>query len=219
MRRLILSALASAAMASAMIASPANATITITTDQQTDQGDIVLLPVDQTGNLVRGVTQGGFSLDFTSTETITTPSNGQARIEGTDGSLNNITISATDGSMFEFIEFNLFGQQGFDGFVTITGVDQNNMAYSLIFGDDANENLGGENFFFAATDDLQSIQSISFTTSGGGFADIRQVRVGPGVTVGAVPEPGTWAMMLMGFGGMGFAMRRRRRTSLISQIA
>lgn len=27
----------------------------------------------------------------------------------------------------------------------------------------------------------------------------------------AVPEPGTWAMMLLGFGGMGVAMRRRRR--------
>ncbi len=26
----------------------------------------------------------------------------------------------------------------------------------------------------------------------------------------AVPEPGTWAMMLMGFGAVGFAMRRRK---------
>jgi hypothetical protein len=29
--------------------------------------------------------------------------------------------------------------------------------------------------------------------------------------VGAVPEPGTWAMMLMGFGATGFAMRRRKK--------
>lgn len=28
----------------------------------------------------------------------------------------------------------------------------------------------------------------------------------------AVPEPATWAMMLMGFGAMGVSMRRRRRT-------
>lgn len=27
---------------------------------------------------------------------------------------------------------------------------------------------------------------------------------------GAIPEPGTWAMMLLGFGAVGFAMRRRR---------
>jgi len=30
------------------------------------------------------------------------------------------------------------------------------------------------------------------------------------VTINAVPEPGTWAMMLLGFGAAGFAMRRRR---------
>lgn len=30
---------------------------------------------------------------------------------------------------------------------------------------------------------------------------------------GAVPEPASWAMMLLGFGGIGFAMRRRRKGS------
>ncbi|WP_246450764.1 FxDxF family PEP-CTERM protein [Sphingomonas rhizophila] len=29
-------------------------------------------------------------------------------------------------------------------------------------------------------------------------------------TPGAVPEPGTWAMMLLGFGAIGFGLRRRR---------
>jgi hypothetical protein len=31
-----------------------------------------------------------------------------------------------------------------------------------------------------------------------------------GFTPGAVPEPGTWAMMLLGFGAIGFGLRRRR---------
>lgn len=31
---------------------------------------------------------------------------------------------------------------------------------------------------------------------------------------GAVPEPATWAMMLIGFGAVGAAMRRRKRTEL-----
>ena len=35
---------------------------------------------------------------------------------------------------------------------------------------------------------------------------------------GAVPGPATWAMMLLGFGGIGFAMRRRRSGRLL-QVA
>jgi len=47
---------------------------------------------------------------------------------------------------------------------------------------------------------------------------------GPGVTsfngaTAAVPEPGTWAMMLLGFGGMGLALRRRCKLKTIAQLA
>ena len=34
----------------------------------------------------------------------------------------------------------------------------------------------------------------------------------------AVPESETWAMMLVGFGAMGVAMRRRRRTLVLAQV-
>jgi len=46
--------------------------------------------------------------------------------------------------------------------------------------------------------------TFSTTAPGVGFA------FSPGVTSG-VPEPATWAMMLVGFGGVGAAMRRSRR--------
>ena len=36
--------------------------------------------------------------------------------------------------------------------------------------------------------------------------------------VAAVPEPATWGLMLLGFGGIGMAMRRRRRPAL-AQVA
>lgn len=39
------------------------------------------------------------------------------------------------------------------------------------------------------------------------------------VVPGAVPEPSTWAMMLIGFGGIGYSMRRRRKTMAIAQVA
>lgn len=39
------------------------------------------------------------------------------------------------------------------------------------------------------------------------------------VSDSAVPEPATWAMMLLGFGGIGVAMRGRRRRQTLAQIA
>lgn len=42
--------------------------------------------------------------------------------------------------------------------------------------------------------------------------------LGGSITISAVPEPGTWALMLIGFGGIGFAMRRGRKQA-ITQIA
>ena len=35
----------------------------------------------------------------------------------------------------------------------------------------------------------------------------------------AVPEPATWAMMLVGFGGIGYSMRRRRKAGSTAQLA
>ncbi len=35
-------------------------------------------------------------------------------------------------------------------------------------------------------------------------------KIGNGATIAAVPEPATWAMMLIGFGLIGFTMRRRQ---------
>lgn len=44
---------------------------------------------------------------------------------------------------------------------------------------------------------------------GGGFV-LDNVNINAAAT-GGVPEPTTWAMMMLGFGGMGYAMRRRSR--------
>lgn len=51
------------------------------------------------------------------------------------------------------------------------------------------------------------------------YADPGQCRENCGPT-GAVPEPATWAMMLMGFGATGFALRKgRRRKTALAQAA
>lgn len=50
---------------------------------------------------------------------------------------------------------------------------------------------------------------VSFTSASGSFLTAQE-------TAGAVPEPGTWAMMLVGFGAVGVAIRRKRSPALAS---
>lgn len=207
MRRYQIIALPLAA-ALAFASAPASATITITTDQQTGQGDNILFPSgDSDGPVVTGVTQNGYQLTFTTTtgQTLTTPSQGQARIETASGeSLTSIEITPTDGIGFDFIEFNLFGG-GNPGSLYVYAFDQ----FGNLFDETFTGNLNGENFTFAATDAAQYITKIGFTGTPG-ISDIRQIRVGPGANMSAVPEPAAWAMLLFGFGGLGFVMRRRK---------
>ena len=39
------------------------------------------------------------------------------------------------------------------------------------------------------------------------------------LTTGGVPEPSTWAMMLLGFGAIGFTIRRRKSANALTQLA
>lgn len=69
---------------------------------------------------------------------------------------------------------------------------------------------------------LTNSATIQFDTAGlnsGGY-DVGVDKIAL-TAVDGVPEPATWAMMLMGFAGIGFGVRRsnKRRSSLLAQIA
>ncbi|UUR07265.1 PEPxxWA-CTERM sorting domain-containing protein [Sphingomonas glaciei] len=66
-----------------------------------------------------------------------------------------------------------------------------------------------QNFATSFTATSSGPQSVAFNFRGGGVtaADFGVDRV---YVTAAVPEPGTWALMLFGFGAVGVAMRRRR---------
>jgi hypothetical protein len=237
MRKLTLLAAASLAA----LATPAAATVTFGNQTQ-GQGQEVLLGSGTTGNPVTGQTnQTHTSITFTSGSTTTCsgcptqilfePSSGQARIEATSaltgGSqvpLQDITISLTPplSNPLEgigYIEFNLSmsGQVGNAISVVINAVDQNGNPFTT------SGTLGnGSTFFSALASGGEVIRSISFDANAdAGITDIRQIRLSPaigGQVTTFLPEPGTWAMMLLGFGAVGFGMRRSRK-ALLTQIA
>jgi PEP-CTERM motif len=57
-------------------------------------------------------------------------------------------------------------------------------------------------------------RGITFTPGAQGFSNAVVYS-----TTGAVPEPATWAMMLLGFGGIGASLRSRRRSGFMPQAA
>lgn len=55
-------------------------------------------------------------------------------------------------------------------------------------------------------------QNAQFETNGGTVV-ISNFSGGSFQALGAVPEPATWGMMILGFGAVGYGMRRRRKVS------
>jgi len=55
------------------------------------------------------------------------------------------------------------------------------------------------------TNEIAQLGNLSSNT----FDDVQTTVLGS--SPGAVPEPSTWAMMLLGFAGLGFAFRQSRR--------
>lgn len=128
---------------------------------------------------------------------------------------------------------NLFGTlSGSMNFVFSNPV--NNLSFDIINGLFSTDNFLVQ--LFDSSDTLINSQSHSLTeyTSPGSvsnfsFADsgISRVTISGNSDFAvdtisfnsAVPEPATWAMMLMGFGAMGAAMRRQRKTKTLMQIA
>ena len=222
MRRVLKLALATAAIGIAATATPALATtapqgISLCTSGAScvsGTTNVNLGTYNAPGSmLVTGnVGIGGPEVDFTSSQGLLETNTGAATVFTASGaSLTNLTFTILSG--FSAAEFNL--ENGTSSSFTITLTDSNPAdTISQTF-----NKLQGSNIFDIVAPTGTTYTTATFTSTDGGFADFKQLRVVLG-SPAAVPEAATWAMMLLGFGGIGMAMRRsKRRSSTLMQVA
>jgi hypothetical protein len=169
----------------------------------------VLFTAGMTGPTIIGETnQTSTIVDINGNETLTSPSNGQARVTTTDGGLNLFDLTLADPHLgFTALEFNLFAPSARNTTVSFTAYDQ----FGNTFTGSSPYTLGGkfQNFFNFVATNGELITRLQFVTSAD-LRDVRQIRLGGVTSFGAVPEPAAWAMMIVGLGGVGALMRRRR---------
>lgn len=145
------------------------------------------------------------TVNFSSIETLETIASGQARITAFDGVLNNpLTITYADG-VISRLEFNINARTDGDVTFTFAGGDSDGVILGA-YGIDSS----GSNFFNTFNGTFRSV-TMSFS-NGATVDDLRQIRVT--AAAAAVPEPATWALMLMGFGAIGASLRMRKKRAM-----
>lgn len=196
-----------AAIAALSFAGPASADIEFFLGNVPGNLDTILFDADDPGtdNLILGKSNEGFNVLLTGEENIiATGGPAQAWVVGTDDEGLTFLNISTPGATFTAAEININvpggGGPPQEWSITLGGVDSMGDVFSESFSGITNDQF----FNFVATNG-QLISSIDFRTSQ--EVALGQLRLGG---IGVIPEPATWAMMILGFGGVGAIMRRRR---------
>lgn len=212
MHRFISSLAAGFLLASASSASAAVVLCTGSNCVATDENVLVTAATGAAvGSPIFGQTNtSNVVVTFTSpTDQIVGNANGQADVSSTDGLLNSLFFSLASGFGFATANFNLFplpGNQPSEATsVVITyftpgmGMQTQSIA------------TNGQNFIGISGNAGEIFTSVGFTGNPAttGIQDMRQLRLGGVTQITAVPEPTTWALLILGFGAIGGALRRR----------
>lgn len=107
-----------------------------------------------------------------------------------------------------------FATDGFSG--TLNGTNSPTATPGIFSPNFTYDILSGTGRFLGATGTFLGTGTIDARTR----PSLLNLQFNGSVNAPAVPEPSTWAMMLLGFGGIGVAMRRKRRaTQSLAQMA
>jgi hypothetical protein len=207
-------------LAIGLAAAPAEAAVQVcnVTSNATPQcpstsGNNVLITQTSGQNTVQASFNSGtrtFTGMFTAGEALNANASGQANLTAVDGAITGPLTFMLNGGTFTTATFDLLGT----GSVLIQAL----FGDTVLGGSTVNLSESGTNFFGITATGSELFTGFRLTSQTGTLTEVRQVRLG-GVQT-AVPEPGTWALMLIGFGAIGVGMRRRRRSSpSIMQIA
>jgi hypothetical protein len=182
-----------------------------------------LTPVGQTVNFNNGSiaanttffgTSGSETIDFVANVDVVTAS-GAASINADSSGrppvttpINTLWITPEDGTAFNLFSFRgaVFGND--DQQIKVTITDQFDSVFQFLITDNGDFTRIG---FEAKPGTGELIKTIRIDGLGAGFDYFKQLGFGyqPDVVTG-VPEASTWAMMLLGFFGVGFLAYRRK---------
>jgi hypothetical protein len=227
MRRVLITALATAAIglgtATPAFAGTTPADANGVTVTQPDTGTPLTDQIYGITNATPATTQYGTEPSNGGTANVTftgntafTIDNGFAQLITGSSSLTSLTINPDDLFSAMQLAFSLTGLNGGQSapvsvsYVLADGVTTGTLA-DIVTGSGNNDN-------FEVDISGGLFDSITITSAEHGFAAVKQVSIND--VDGAVPEPATWGMMLLGFAGIGMAMRRsRRRNGALMQVA
>ena len=157
------------------------------------------------GDSLTTLTNANTSVTFTGTEQLESFAGGQARISGSDGNLTALSWELTaPNTGYTLADFKLNPSQSNGAtLISITVTDQFGNLFTCPLC-----SIPSSGFFNVQASAGELITEISILANGQ-LDDVRQVRLDGVTQISAVPESSTWAMLIIGFMGIGFIAYRR----------